>query len=88
MHLCTIYMEYRLKEHTHGFRILSAILLISEILAANISKYAAHAIRKDRGSVQRTQIAWCALIRERTYCSLAAQQSVLSLLWQAYPGRQ
>ena len=35
-------------EHTHGFRILSATLLISEILAANISKYAAHAIRKDR----------------------------------------
>ena len=32
----------------HGFRILSATLLISEILAANISKYAAHAIRKDR----------------------------------------
>ena len=37
-----------LKEHTHGFRILSATLLISEILAANISKYAAYAIRKDR----------------------------------------
>ena len=37
-----------LKEHTHGFRILSATLLISEILAADISKYAAHAIRKDR----------------------------------------
>ena len=35
-------------QHTHGFRILSAILLISEILAANILKYAAHAIRKDR----------------------------------------
>ena len=29
-------------------RILSATLLISEILAADISKYAAHAIRKDR----------------------------------------
>ena len=40
--------SHRLKEHTHGFRILSATLLISEILAANISKYAAHAIRKDR----------------------------------------
>ena len=37
-----------LKEHTHGFRILSATLLIREILAANISKYAAYAIRKDR----------------------------------------
>ena len=76
-----------LKEHTHGFRILSATLLISEILAANISKYAAHAIRKDRdnGKYANTR---CALIRERTYRSLAAQQSVLSLLWQAYPGRQ
>ena len=31
----------------HGFRILSAALLISEILAVNISS-AAHAIRKDR----------------------------------------
>ena len=40
-------MWYLLKEHTHGFRILSATLLISEILAANISS-AAHAIRKDR----------------------------------------
>ena len=30
------------------FRILSATLLISEILAANNLKYAAHAIRKDR----------------------------------------
>ena len=30
------------------FRILSATLLISVILAANISKYAAYAIRKDR----------------------------------------
>ena len=36
------------KWHKHGFRILSATLLISEILAANISKYAAYAIRKDR----------------------------------------
>ena len=41
-------IRYTLKEHTHGFRILSATLLISEILAANISKYAAHAIRKGR----------------------------------------
>ena len=34
----------------HGFSIhvLSATLLICEILAHNISKYAAHAIRKDR----------------------------------------
>ena len=32
----------------HGFRILSATLLISELLAANMSKYAAHAIRKDQ----------------------------------------
>ena len=30
------------------FRILSATLLISEILADNNSKYAAHAVRKDR----------------------------------------
>ena len=29
-----------IKEHMHPFRILSATLLISEILAANISKYA------------------------------------------------
>ena len=42
--ICTLIEQ----EHTHGFRILSATLLISEILAANISKYAAHAIRKDR----------------------------------------
>ena len=32
------YIASMLKEHTHGFRIP---LLISEILAANISKYAA-----------------------------------------------
>ena len=32
----------------HGFHILSTTLLISEILAANILKYAAHAISKDR----------------------------------------
>ena len=31
-----------------GFHNVSATLLISEILAANISKYAAHAIRMDR----------------------------------------
>ena len=37
-----------LKEHAHGFRILSATLLICEILAANISKYSAYGIRKDR----------------------------------------
>ena len=41
-------LESLLKEHTHGFRILSATLLISEILAANISKYAAYAISKDQ----------------------------------------
>ena len=37
-------------EHAHGFRILSATLLISEILAANnyYFMHAAHAIRKDR----------------------------------------
>ena len=32
----------------HGFRILFATLLISKILAANNSKYAVRAIRKER----------------------------------------
>ena len=45
---CQCACANRWQEHTHGFRILSATLLISEILAANISKYAAYAIRKDR----------------------------------------
>ena len=70
---------------THSFRILSATLLISEILAANSSKYAAYAISNDRDN-GNDGVRY--LENNLTTVWLHGSHAVLSRRWQAYSGRQ